>query len=286
MIKKIFLVVLLFSGACAFSKPTVKPLFWKIQKAEHVGYVLGTFHLGVALNDFPEVILDYLNESDFLYTEANMATVDQNKILARATFQNGQALDQFLPKASWDKLVSQLENVMPAENLRQFKPWYISLILSTLAVEQLGNSGRLDFELHEYAKNRSVDLSYLETADLQFSVLEGISSPYVLDRTIKSSDNIIDGMAKHFGALKQCYVDGDILCLEDQLFAKSEVSELTDWQYDLLFVLRNKTWVPVIENALSKGQAFFAVGAGHLIGRENVLDLLRAQGYHVEQIKF
>ncbi|MBW1770958.1 MAG: TraB/GumN family protein [Deltaproteobacteria bacterium] len=54
--------------------------------------------------------------------------------------------------------------------------------------------------------------------------------------------------------------------------------------YDRFVVERNKKWIPKIEPLINQdGNAMVIVGAGHLVGTKNLLDLLRAKGYRIEQ---
>ena len=52
-----------------------------------------------------------------------------------------------------------------------------------------------------------------------------------------------------------------------------------------LLVKRNKEWVPVIIQEAKKGSAFFAFGAGHLGGKNGVINLLRSKGLTVKPVK-
>ena len=51
----------------------------------------------------------------------------------------------------------------------------------------------------------------------------------------------------------------------------------------MLFVERNRRWVPKIEACLDGARCMIVVGAGHLVGADGLISLLRARGYTVEQ---
>lgn len=51
-----------------------------------------------------------------------------------------------------------------------------------------------------------------------------------------------------------------------------------------LFKLRNEKWLPKVQAAMSKAPTMFVFGAGHLIGKYGMLQLLRNTGYTVEQV--
>jgi uncharacterized protein YbaP (TraB family) len=52
-----------------------------------------------------------------------------------------------------------------------------------------------------------------------------------------------------------------------------------------LLAVRNRNWIPKIEQYLRSGQTYFVVvGAAHMGGPEGILALLRARGYKIEQL--
>jgi hypothetical protein len=52
-----------------------------------------------------------------------------------------------------------------------------------------------------------------------------------------------------------------------------------------LIDVRNRNWLPKIEDCVRSGQTYFVVvGAGHIGGADGVLALLRARGYKIEQL--
>ena len=54
--------------------------------------------------------------------------------------------------------------------------------------------------------------------------------------------------------------------------------------YQKFLVRRNLNWLSQIELLLDRREVtFVVVGAGHLLGRDGLVNLLRARGYVVEQ---
>jgi hypothetical protein len=52
-----------------------------------------------------------------------------------------------------------------------------------------------------------------------------------------------------------------------------------------LITNRNQAWIPKLESLIrGKDDALVVVGAGHLVGKEGVVELLRAKGYTIEQL--
>jgi uncharacterized protein len=55
--------------------------------------------------------------------------------------------------------------------------------------------------------------------------------------------------------------------------------------HQTLIVDRNRRWLPQIEKMIEQGEStLIAVGAAHLIGKDGVIELLKARGYTVEQM--
>jgi hypothetical protein len=55
--------------------------------------------------------------------------------------------------------------------------------------------------------------------------------------------------------------------------------------YQRVIVERNRAWLPKIRAYLKENENYLViVGAGHLAGREGLVEALKAQGYTVEQL--
>ena len=54
---------------------------------------------------------------------------------------------------------------------------------------------------------------------------------------------------------------------------------------DRLLGVRNRNWIPKLEQFLRSGQTYFViVGVAHLGGSDGVLALLKSRGYNVQQL--
>jgi uncharacterized protein YbaP (TraB family) len=82
--------------------------------------------------------------------------------------------------------------------------------------------------------------------------------------------------------LVRAWAAGDTASLEAILFESfKEFQEI----YARLIVERNQNWLPQIEAFLRQDRDYLLiVGAGHLVGKDSVLQLLRAKGYRPEQL--
>ena len=68
----------------------------------------------------------------------------------------------------------------------------------------------------------------------------------------------------------------------ERLFKDSEFG-MEDHQ-DILLDDRNKNWVAQLKNLMHTNTLFVAVGAGHLVGPQGLINLLRKEGYTLRPI--
>jgi uncharacterized protein YbaP (TraB family) len=82
-------------------------------------------------------------------------------------------------------------------------------------------------------------------------------------------------------AIAVAWKAGDVGTLERLLVGEMrEIPEL----YRRLLVERNQTWLPRVEDCVTRhAPCFVVVGAAHLVGPDSLIALLRARGYKVEQ---
>jgi len=92
-----------------------------------------------------------------------------------------------------------------------------------------------------------------------------------------ASDNP-DG--EEFQELINLYKEQDVEGLYKMMQGDETVAEYED----ALLTTRNKNWIPIMSDLMSKDVTFFAVGAGHLGGPQGVINLLREEGYTLTPI--
>ena len=133
------------------------------------------------------------------------------------------------------------------------------------------------FDLAIQAGKKTVPL---ETLDFQFGLLTDFSREEG-ELLMKSTLKEIDKIENDLGEMLKAWQSGDSVKLEKLL---NEAKEDAPTIYNRLVTSRNKTWMPKIEElAAGKENAIIIVGAGHLVGTNGVVELLRQKGYKVVQ---
>jgi uncharacterized protein len=88
-------------------------------------------------------------------------------------------------------------------------------------------------------------------------------------------------LVTNINQIVQSWLNGDSDSLEALLLGgMKEYPEL----HEKIIVDRNRRWVPQIEKVLAQdGDAIVVVGAAHLVGKDGVIEMLKARGYRLEQ---
>jgi hypothetical protein len=164
--------------------------------------------------------------------------------------------------------------------LEPLRPWLAGVYLELYSYIKAGFSSfyGVDHVIDQDAKARGAEVQYLETVDEQlsnFSVLSRRGEIAYLRATVKGvlEEPDMPIMLLNAWAASDTAALGKVL---DEGFA--EVPQLRAQ----LLVGRNRKWVPKLRAMLGSGKTHFVtVGAGHLVGRDSVVAMLRARGYKV-----
>jgi uncharacterized protein YbaP (TraB family) len=91
-----------------------------------------------------------------------------------------------------------------------------------------------------------------------------------------------DSATKVLTKIKDAWMTGDVVAMDELLNqGLKDVPHL----FDKLVTERNAAWVPKIEEMVKgRDDALIVVGAGHLVGKGGIVEMLRARGYTVDQL--
>lgn len=249
-----------------------RPLLWQIDGEKGPVYLLGTIHVGFdAREKLPDYVWEKLKSSKTFYMETDLGKVEM-QTAQRSALPEGESLDKMLSKESWEELDRRMNGV--AEQFRSLKPWVIiSMLTMKMLPEGIVTGAPMDQVLHAEAKERGLKLGYLEEPDYQITVLDETLTIEELEEMLSHFDEQKEDLVKLF----EYYNAGDIESMKTVSF--KDLDEKPE-MYEKLFFKRNEAWVPQIEEQIKESNgAFFAFGAGHLLGERGVLDLLEKKGY-------
>ena len=265
-----------------------KNTLWQVRAGENTLYLLGSLHvLKKDSYPLPPLMEEIYTASHAVVFETDMDEMDtpsmQKKIVNYGRLPAGQTLQQQLSPSTWQLLQKKMAELkIPAEKVRQMKPWLCALTLTVTDLERLGFLAEYGLDEHFYAraKQDKKKIIPLESVDFQLSLFYSQSrheQEEFLMQTLTDLQ-VADALS---GEMENAWKNGDVEKLYT-LIAKS-FSGYPE-QYARLVLQRNKNWLPVLEKILKREQVtFVVVGAGHLVGPGSVVDLLRRKGYPVVQ---
>ena len=130
------------------------------------------------------------------------------------------------------------------------------------------------------AKTDAKEIGFLEPVEFQINLLGNMvkqDQNAFLNQTLKDL-GIVSDLA---GDLVKFWKTGDAKKLHALLY--KSFKDYPDL-HNRLLIQRNKQWLEKIETLMQENKnVLFVVGAGHLVGPQSVVDLLRKKGYKVKQ---
>lgn len=268
------------------------PLLWKVSDADNAVYLLGSFHL-LKPDDYPlskdiDAAFDDAKTVVFEVEPASLGAPETaEKFRQAAGYADGRTLSQVLPKTTRDRLDKLLAaSGSSAAQVEQVEPWAVNLSLVLGMTQAMGfrQEQGLDATLMRRAAAAQKTVAGLETVDDQIGALDSMP----MDEQVSSLDELLKDPQETLGELLEMHdwwKRGDIKNLDQKL--RVEMQQKTPVSYRTINVERNDQWVPKIEQRLAEpgtDNALVVVGAMHLLGKDGVVDKLRAKGYTVERI--
>lgn len=294
--KKLFFLPLFISflfQSCVAQKvqplpanPDNNTLLWQVSGngIEKPSYLFGTFHL-LCKDDihFSDVLKTAMQRSDTVYMEMKM---DDPSVLFGAmlymNMKNGKTLKDLYTPEEYKKVESYFNDTlkMPIALLQRMKPYFLVSLLYPKMMNCDSPSG-IEQELMVLAKEYKKEINGLETIQFQASVFDSIPYKLQANELLKGIDSF-QNSKQEFEGMVELYKKQDL----DSVAIYINKDELSDEKYGkLLLTDRNKKWAKKLNEIMKKESVFVAVGAGHLPGKEGVINLLRQMGYTLTPLK-
>lgn len=261
-----------------------KSLLWEISGngLEKPSYLFGTIHLTCDAT-IDESIKSALDNTSLLVLEIDMDDPNmQGEMMKGLYMKEGKTIKDFLNEDEY-KIIGDFlkENIgMSIEMVGNIKPFFITSMLYPKLLDC--NVQSFEMELIKIAHEQEEEVLGLETVSEQLLIFDEI--PYndqAIDLLRSAKDNLAYDK-ESFKNMMQAYNNKDIEGLSELI--NNDLNLTTTKHKDKFLINRNKNWISKIE-AFSKEQAtFFGVGAGHLPGKDGVINLLRKNGYTVKAV--
>ncbi len=261
-------------------------LLWQISGngLQKPSYLFGTFHL-MCKDDiqFSNQLKAALANATIMYMELDMddpALMLSGMMLM--TMKGGKKLSDFYSKEEYKKIETFFKDSLsaPLSFLQTMKPFMLLALLYPKMMPCKAVSG-VEEELMKLAKVQKKEIKGLETMELQAAVFDSIPYEEQAKELLKSIDSM-EMNKKNFDTMMRVYKSQRLSAIE-ALFSKSEFG-MQDHE-DILLNKRNVNWVEQLGAILKKENVFIAVGAGHLVGGNGLINLLRKKGYKLSPLQ-
>lgn len=266
------------------------PALWQVSDPDTTIYIFGTIHLlpqnlkwrtpafdnavSHAQQLVVETIVDQQNPQSIAAAEASLG------------FKQGlPPITQRVPPGKVVKLRAAIAKTgAPEKVFDQMKTWLAAISLMSLQFKEMGLKGKDGPEeiLRQQFLSAHKPIGELETNIEQFGYFDRMSE--------KAQRELLEGALepqgntdKEFGGMLSSWSKGDVngiaMTFNRELSQSSEIRRI-------LLQQRNANWAKWIEQRMGQpGTILVAVGAGHLAGKDSVVEKLRADGYQVRRLQ-
>jgi uncharacterized protein len=287
-------IVLTLSGYLLFANSAFsydqKSFLWKIRSGGATVYLLGSIHfLKRDVYPLQETIENSYESSDTLVVEANINEInklDLTKFTSRAFYQGDDHIERHVSPETYRLIKQESETLgFPGELIRMQKPWFLALALQAMELVKLGYDPQYGVDFHFLAKAEGKKrILELESVEEQINLLSGFSESeqeLFLLYTLKNL-RAMDGQVE---TLVRAWASGDAQAIESMLSDSALQDRAIAPILRKLFDDRNLKMCSRIESYLnSTGSYFVIVGAGHLVGKGGIIELIKGKGYVIEQL--
>lgn len=266
------------------------PPMWRVTDADSEIFLLGTFHvLPQGMNWRSPAVDKAIEASPVVWFEAEVDTpaarqATLNYVMTQGFNANGGKLTEMLAPADAAKLQTIVSEIgLPMAAIDPMRPWQAFLTLSVQFIVSKGfdPSSGVESTLLSEMRNRGRTLHYFETVEQQLGFFGGFSSEQEMDLLLATLRDW-DQYADDFGALFAAWRTGDAEKIDSMM--NESLREQAPAVFNVLVTKRNTAWAEALAKEMAgSGTELVAVGAGHLVGKGSLPDLLAAKGFKVER---
>jgi uncharacterized protein YbaP (TraB family) len=228
-------------------------------------------------------------KSDHLVVEANIndpEKVDTQKLAESAVYLDDETFEKHVSPQTYDLVKKEVERLgVPLELIDKQKPWFLALTLASLEIVKLGFDP--NYGIDGYFLSKAQDkkkILELESFDYQinlFCQLTEKEQELLLLYTLKD----IQVIEQELNKLVQAWTSGDTKGVESIITRSLAEDKGLSPIYEKLIYERNRNMVSKIEDYLKTKESYFVVvGAGHLVGKRGIIEILKTKGFLVEQL--
>lgn len=281
-----FLFLLAIITACttnsnAQEKKVEPTLLWEISGngLQKPSYLYGTFHM-MCQDQFalPAKLDRAMAKTEQTVLEVNFTDMSQMAQMQKFLLAD-KKLSETYSGAELVRLRKGLADYgMKLEDVDQFSPLALYSMLSMKFFDCSPTQMKMaDLEIMQKTISQGKKVDGLESIAIQAEMFGKYLSPSDLLKLIERYDK----SRSQTRQLLELYLKEDIGALALMMH---DEKQMTKEQQKVLLDNRNLDWMLKMPKMMSEKPTLFAVGAGHLVGKQGVINLLRDRGYTVKPV--
>lgn len=257
---------------------------WKIEGngLEKPSYLFGTIHITCDAT-LEDDVKKALSQTTQIVMELDMDDPTmQSKMMQGMYLKNGKTLKDFVSDKEYQTIDSLFINNMgmSVKLLENVKPFFLMSMFYPKMIDCPMQS--FELELSKVASEQNEEILGLETIEEQLKVFDDIPLEDQYADLIRMAEGNLTKDKATFSKMLKIYKDEDINALIDIM--NDDADSTMSKHQDVLLEQRNKNWISKIGEYAKDQPTFFGVGAGHLPGKNGVIQLLRNAGYTVTAV--
>jgi len=269
-----------------------KSILYKVTSPTSTVYLLGSIHLAKPeLYPLKQPIEDAYTKSDILVVELDPQSKHSIQVIQQTMFKEGlypagKTLKSELDPKTYILLKKYLLKIgLSLKIMEPMRPWSVMLQLSVMEMMRLGYSPQLGIDKHflDKAKRDKKQVLEIETAEEQMALLSKDDKEFqdlLLRYTLEEMHQMEPLLNKMFSSWKA----GDAKKLEVVVDSSLVADKRLEGIYEALITKRNYKMAQKVQEYLKTDKKYFViVGAGHVVGSEGIVNILKERGYTVIQ---
>jgi uncharacterized protein len=296
----LFLCAVCIVTSCSTALP-YRGILWKLTQPSAINqssviYIWGVTHSLPSEEKYflTSSLEQYLSEAGLYMMEAE-APVNSSSIRPQIFLPSGISLSDMVTQEAHSKFIGRLRNLgftdLQIERIDKFNPltiYFMPPLYQNDNLPRIKYRQGFDSVLLGQKKSKNKNIAYLETLE-EFSTTFGKNCPSKQDGAdlisdqydLYNQDKKIQVVQDMHSLLSSGDLDGFT-----ELVAKMNNEFKSEAAFNRCVILpRNITWAEKIHKMNYKNGVFIAVGAGHLVGSNNLIDLLKEKGFKAEYIE-
>ncbi|MGC5775236.1 TraB/GumN family protein [Paenibacillus pabuli] len=260
---------------------------WEVESNGNTVYLVGSMHIADdSFYPLREEFEEAFAEADYLGVEIDISKAadeaQQKLIMDMGMYQDGTTLKDHVSKETYAKLGDILkQSGLEANALDTFKPWVAETTISSLKSVKAGYEASAGIDLYfiQKAVERKLPVLELESYESQLGMFNDFSKE-LQEKNLNAVLDNFDVLDDSVDQMAEMWKTGD-----DQGLLEFTNSMAVDPEYNKAMLIdRNIGMADKIDGYLKSDKQeeyFIVVGAGHFLGKDGVIQLLKNKGYNV-----